>query len=125
MYTLLSQAVCRQCGHTLRGRSDKQFCDDSCRNQFNNQLNRGHQLLMRRVHSILRRNKKILEDIRKQGKTCVPAEMLLREGFSFRHCTAVETPTGKPQVFYCYDEGYRWVNEEAIELFIRDSGAEE
>jgi hypothetical protein len=117
MYNLLSQAVCRHCGHILRGRSDKQFCDDSCRNQFNNRLNREHHLLMRKVHNILRRNKKILEDIRKQGQGHVPAEMLRQEGFSFRHCTAIETQSGSPVLYYCYDEVYRWVSEEAVEVF--------
>jgi predicted nucleic acid-binding Zn ribbon protein len=28
-------AVCGDCGKEIKGRSDKRFCDDTCRNNFN------------------------------------------------------------------------------------------
>ena len=31
---------CLQCDKVIRGRIDKKFCDDWCRNNFNNALNR-------------------------------------------------------------------------------------
>ena len=31
---------CLECGTAIRGRADKKFCSDQCRNQYNNTLNR-------------------------------------------------------------------------------------
>src|SRR5690606_34185381 len=35
---------CEDCGRGLRGRSDKRFCNDGCRNNFNRQKKRQMQL---------------------------------------------------------------------------------
>ncbi len=31
-------ATCQQCGKPVKGRIDKRFCDDFCRNAYNNNL---------------------------------------------------------------------------------------
>jgi hypothetical protein len=61
---------------------------------------------IRRVNSILRRNRKILVELNPEGKNKVNAEKLRRKGFDFNFFTHV-TPTsaGKPY-YYCYDQGY-------------------
>lgn len=36
--TATETATCLNCDKTLKGRTDKKFCDDYCRNSYNNQL---------------------------------------------------------------------------------------
>ena len=32
-------STCPECGDKLKGRADKKFCSDACRNAYNNKLN--------------------------------------------------------------------------------------
>ncbi|WP_315824342.1 hypothetical protein [Paraflavitalea speifideaquila] len=53
---------CPACGKPVKGRADKRFCDDYCRNNYNNQLNSDSVNYVRNVNNILRRNRRILEE---------------------------------------------------------------
>ena len=37
MISCQSEKVCTLCSKTLKGRSDKKFCDDYCRSAYNNE----------------------------------------------------------------------------------------
>src|SRR4030095_12090440 len=54
---------CLACGKAVKGRSDKKFCDDYCRNNYNNQLRSNAGSYTRRINDILRKNRKILADL--------------------------------------------------------------
>jgi hypothetical protein len=60
---------CLCCNKTIKGRSDKKFCDDYCRNKFNNHLKSEAGWPIRGINSILRKNRRILEGIVKPGDT--------------------------------------------------------
>lgn len=47
---------CLECGETILGRSDKKFCNDACRNAYNNRVNSDYTNLMRMIHNRLRNN---------------------------------------------------------------------
>ena len=53
--------TCLQCGKTLRGRADKKFCDDYCRNNYNNQLKANTNNYVRNINNALGKNRRILE----------------------------------------------------------------
>ena len=53
--------LCENCNKTIRGRSDKKFCNDYCRNAFNNNLNSPANNLVRRTNILLSKNRRILE----------------------------------------------------------------
>ena len=36
----MQERKCLECGTVLKGRSDKKFCSDYCRNTYNNKVNR-------------------------------------------------------------------------------------
>ncbi|MEJ2006354.1 MAG: hypothetical protein P8X57_15635, partial [Cyclobacteriaceae bacterium] len=40
------------CGATVRGRRDKKFCDDHCRNEFNNARRADEEAYLRRIFRI-------------------------------------------------------------------------
>ena len=101
---------CITCGRTLKGRIDKKFCDDYCRNSFNNQrkAKTSYSSDVRNINNALLKNRNILgtvlpdtEEIAKASK-----DKLLRLGFQFKYLThTYTTKTGKTYC-YCYDYGY-------------------
>ena len=101
---------CLSCGKPLKGRIDKKFCDDYCRNNYNNHQ-RSHGTggsYIRRINSILAKNRKVLESLLMSGEETVKAnkEKLVGLGFQFRYFThSYTTKTGKTYC-YCYDYGY-------------------
>ena len=95
------------CGELVRGRSDKKFCNDYCRNAFNNQLKKsnGH---VRVINTILGKNHRILERLLPEGKKTsrISKENLYRLGFQFTYITHTYTNKEGKTYYYCYDYGY-------------------
>lgn len=102
----MTERKCRECNETLRGRKDQKFCCDQCRNTFNNRLNEDVNNYVRRINSILRKNRRILSHLNPEGKKTVDLFTLAEEGFSFHYFTnTYKTKKGKTY-FFCYDQGY-------------------
>ncbi|WP_118950240.1 hypothetical protein [Taibaiella helva] len=100
--------LCLTCGKPLRGRIDKKFCDDACRNTFNNQQNSDQNNYVRNVNHILRKNRRLLEEQIPDGEEMkkVPREKLARAGFDFKYHTH-QYQNQKGQVYYfSYEYGY-------------------
>ena len=108
---MLQQAetkTCLNCGKPLKGRADKRFCDDYCRNSYNNQLKSASNNLVRNINNALGKNRRILEGLLAEGGETAKAnkEKLQRLGFQFKYIThTYVTKTGKTYL-YCYDYGY-------------------
>jgi hypothetical protein len=88
---------CLCCGQILHGRTDKKFCDDGCRNSFNNQQNSSQNKEIRKINSILKRNRAILLAKLPEGKKQVKVskDYLIFSGFSFGYMThQVLQPSG-------------------------------
>lgn len=113
---------CLDCGEVLKGRSDKKFCSDQCRNNYNNTINRDTNNLVRNVHSILRKNRKILADLFENGKKKVHRDALIVSEFNVNFFThIVESDGGSVITRYCYEYGYRELNSEYIVL-VKNAG---
>jgi predicted nucleic acid-binding Zn ribbon protein len=111
MQTTIPYKTCLSCGRTIRGRSDKKFCDDQCRNQYNNGA-REDSSLVRTIQYFLRKNRRVLHSLLQDmgEERTVSRERLLELGFSFRyhtHCTSGHR-------HYCYDHWYRMLDEEQV-----------
>ena len=63
--------TCKQCGKNITGRLDKKFCDDYCRNTYNNQNKRDDELLIQGINRIIRKNRRILKTLCPVGKAAV------------------------------------------------------
>lgn len=97
---------CLECQTPLRGRADKKFCSDACRNSYNNRQNSDANNLMRNVNNTLRKNRRILADLNPEGKSRVHRETMARKGFNFNYFTNIyQTKSGKTY-YFCYDQGY-------------------
>lgn len=102
--------TCLACGEVLRGRVDKKFCNDYCRNNYNNlQKAKGAQSsLVRNINNALLKNRKILEGLLPETEETAKAnrDKLQRLGFQFRYLTHIYTTKTGKTYYYCYDYGY-------------------
>lgn len=99
-------AKCLECSEPLIGRSDKKFCDDQCRNSYNNKLNGYSNNYIRNVNNTLRKNYRILKKMNPGGTTKTTKDKLYKEGFDFNYFTNMYITKQNKTYFYCYDQGY-------------------
>ncbi len=105
-----AQKTCLFCNKLLRGRLDKKFCDDACRNGFNNQkrLKNGSAAYIRGLNNTLLKNRNILEGLlpadSETAKTSF--DKLQSLGFVFKYYTHTYTNQKGAVYHYCYDHGW-------------------
>jgi len=97
---------CLECGDDFKGRVDKKFCSDYCRNTYNNKINTDSKNLVRNINNRLRKNYKILSELNTSGKTKVTRRKLLDGNFDFTFFTSIYTTKTGNTYFYIYDQGY-------------------
>ena len=97
---------CLECGDSIFGRVDKKFCCDQCRNSYNNKLNSDSTDYIRNTNNILRRNRRILEQLTPNEKAKTTRDKLVEKGFNFNYHTSTYTTKDNRTYFYCYDFGY-------------------
>lgn len=100
--------LCLACHKTIKGRTDKKFCDDYCRNNYNNQLKAETNNLVRNINNALGKNRRILDGLLPSGEDMAKTtrEKLLHKGFQFKYNTHVYTNKKGNTYFFCYDYGY-------------------
>jgi len=107
---------CLHCNETLQGRRDKKFCDDQCRNAYNNELRRDSTNAMRNVNNLLKKNYRILAGLDPAQKRLVSISELQQQGFNFTYFTSrYETRQGKIYQ-YVYDLGYMHYDQQRVML---------
>lgn len=112
--------ICLDCAEVLHGRADKKFCNDQCRNNYNNQLNSNSSNLVRNINHILRRNRRILEELNPSGKTKTTGKKLAGKGYNFEyHTRTYQTLNGKTYHF-CYEYGYLPLEGDEVLLVRRE-----
>jgi predicted nucleic acid-binding Zn ribbon protein len=97
---------CLECGEPFKGRIDKKFCSDYCRNSYNNKVNKDSKNLIRNTNNRLRKNYKILSELNESGKTKTTRAKLLNHNFDFTFFTSIYTTKTGNTYFYIYDQGY-------------------
>ncbi|WP_238395277.1 hypothetical protein [Mucilaginibacter sp. 14171R-50] len=102
----------------LHGRADKKFCNDLCRNNYNNQLNSNSYNLVRNINNVLRRNRRIMEELNPGGKTRVSREKMLQKGFDFDYFTSSYQTQAGARYYYCYEYGYLPLDTDDVLLVI-------
>ena len=85
---------CLQCGQRLFGRRDKKFCNDFCRNTFNNQLNKENVEVIRITNNKLKKNHKILRSLLETNKEQITRTELELLGFDFNLVTSFDMSEG-------------------------------
>ena len=100
--------VCLNCEKPLKGRTDKKFCDDYCRNSYNNELKSAKNNLVRNINNALGKNRRVLESFfkQKEDKVNIHKDKLLEKGFQFKYITHTYTTQRGHVYYFCYDLGY-------------------
>ena len=112
--------ICLECGESIKGRSDKKFCSDYCRNAYNNKVDKESKNLIRNINNRLRKNYKILSTLNPNGKTKTTKTKLLDWNFDFQLFTSIYTTKTGNVYYYVYDQGYLKLENEYYLLIKRD-----
>jgi hypothetical protein len=120
----IQTAHCLNCDKLLKGRTDKKFCDDYCRNSYNNQLKSTKNNLVRNINNALGKNRRILESFLKQEEETanIHKDKLLEKGFQFKYLTHTYTTKKGKVYFFCYDLGYMPLDNDWYLLVKRKDG---
>jgi hypothetical protein len=106
---------CLTCNKPVKGRADKKFCDDFCRNSYNNKLVSDSHSYVRQVNRVLIKNRKILEDLLgTEGMIKQPKSLFIEKGFRFRYHTHQYLNRKGDVYYFCYEYGYLPLEGESI-----------
>ncbi len=111
MISTTEKKTCLACGKVVKGRIDKKFCDDACRNNYNNIQNSDATNYVRNINNALRKNRRILEEYfekhkNESGIAKVTKTKLTELGFIFKYLTnTLKTKDNKVYLFV-YEYGY-------------------
>jgi len=102
-----NERLCLCCQKALKGRIDKKFCDDNCRNNYNNIQNSDRNNYVRSINTILRKNRRILEELLPEGERTmnVPKQKLRDKAYDFNYYTN-QLQTQKGLYVFCYEYGF-------------------
>lgn len=104
----MSPKKCLECEEPVKGRTDKKFCSDLCRNSYNNKQNSDANSYVRNVNNILRKNRRIIEDlIHSNSETQKTTKnKLIEKGYHFGYHTNTHTTQKGATYYFCYEYGF-------------------
>jgi predicted nucleic acid-binding Zn ribbon protein len=106
---------CIACNKIIRGRSDKKFCNDSCRNSYNNQNRSNAPNLVKKINAVLVKNRNLLLEITgDNSQKKITRDQLSLRGFLFNYYTHSYTNKRGNTYYFCYDHGWLDVNDSIL-----------
>lgn len=112
---------CPECGEIIKGRVDKKFCSDLCRNAYNNRQNSDTTNYVRNITNILRKNRRILSGCISSGVTKTTKNKLIEKGFVFTYFTNIYTTQKGATYYFCFEYGYLPLENDFYFLVKRDN----
>lgn len=111
---------CLFCSDPIKkGRSDKKFCDSTCKDGYYNERKVDENKEIRKITIFLKRNRRILKGLYDPKKIdrLFSREDLIKKGFEFGfHTHVVITRTKSNEFIFCYNYGYREVKENSFQI---------
>ncbi|MCW3789638.1 hypothetical protein [Plebeiibacterium sediminum] len=98
--------TCLFCNETIKGRSDKKFCDKQCRNAYNYNSTQSTENQIRSINKQLRINRSALKKACPEGKATVRKKFLKTLGMNFKYLTHTWKSNSNILYYFCYDYGY-------------------
>lgn len=107
-YTINKETVqCLECGNVIAyGRTDKKFCDTTCRNRWHNKNAHDVRVIHARINGHIARNYKILDNLLKAGVSSASFADLAVSGFHVGYFTSVVIGRGCKE-YMCYELCYK------------------
>ena len=101
-------AKCLECNETLKGREGQKYCSEYCKSSYHYKKNKLKESSTHvKIDKNLKLNRSILKKYNISGQLQVKTELLLAEGFDFRHSTHTWTAKNGNLYHFCYEFGYR------------------
>ena len=97
---------CLECGDVLYGRSDKKFCDATCRNAWHAHIRSGKRVARSITLNGLAKNYRILEDLLRLKQSSCPMDSLIQLGFNPGLVTHQAEKKGRHLEYRCFDLAY-------------------
>ncbi len=114
------ERTCLDCNALIKGRSDKKFCDDQCRSNYNNRIKAEDNSFLKQVNQTLKKNRNILKAKNPEGKTKVKRDVLVCKGFDFNYHTHTYATQKGSTYFFCYEYGYLVLDHDELLLVKRE-----
>lgn len=111
-----SEKCCLFCGGEIVGRSDKKFCDDTCRNNYHYRVKDNDLLLIKRINGILLNNRATLKSLCVGQKTIVKKKTLNDKCFDFEQITNLYKTKDGVEYRVVYDYAYKLLNDDNVQL---------
>ncbi|MCH8553587.1 MAG: hypothetical protein LAT76_00380 [Schleiferiaceae bacterium] len=109
--------TCTYCEKTIVGRTDKRFCNSTCRTHYHNEKNKHGQVMLRTGLNKIKRNYSILKALVESGsKPLVTRIELDALGFSLGYgCNFLILSKGKTRC-YCGEYFYEVLNNGSVRI---------
>lgn len=107
---------CLVCETPIKGRRDKKFCSDQCRNEYHNLKNSQELVYVKEINGILKKNRQILNDINPGEKSRCKREELLKRGFDFTYFTNTYTTKNGGVYYFVYEQGYIQLDDGSVAI---------
>lgn len=98
--------TCLECGREVYGRTDKKFCNDSCRNKFHNRRHNEEKKIIERTLNALYRNHEYLGNLLKAGINAIDIDIAKLSGFEPEIITGWRKTRSKHSECRCFDIKY-------------------
>ena len=115
---------CLNCGKTIfGGRSDRKFCNDSCRNTYNRLQRRSmpvtqEEILQEKVISALKRNHALLVKFTpsQNESVIIDAYRLHKAGFCYNYFTGCKERPSESNRYYCFEQYWSQLEYGLVEI---------
>jgi hypothetical protein len=109
---------CKICNNLVKGRSDKKYCSQRCKNYYHINLRKVTAIAVKDIDIILHRNRSILLEV--LGKNLlqkkVPRMLLEKKKFNFKYNTHWHMNSKNKTFFWVYDFGWMSFSDDEILL---------
>jgi hypothetical protein len=108
---------CTYCEKNIVGRTDKRFCNSTCRTHYHNEKNKNSQVLLRSGLNKIKRNHAILKALMESNTKRLVSQIELEAlGFSVNYgCNFLTLSRGKMR-FYCGEYFYEVLNNGYVRI---------
>lgn len=102
-----NDATCLNCQEILVGRAGKKYCDNYCKsNYFYEQNKMKKHSFFKTVDVQLKKNRRLLKEFNKSGKSTIREEKLLEAGFNPNFFTHYWKNKKGDVYLFCYEYGF-------------------
>jgi len=105
---VVTDQTCLYCGKPFKGRTDKKFCGEECKNNYHNPRKLEEAAEIKKIKLALIRNQRIIKALLAgRPEIIVTRETLLKKGFEFDyHTHHVTSKTKRNEYIFSFNYGY-------------------